>query len=57
MVCPFIGGTFGGFLYDVLMYSGRSPINTPWFGIKALLKPDKESIMKAIKEGDAERAI
>lgn len=57
MICPFIGGTFGGFLYDLLMYTGKSPINTPWFGIKTLLRPDKEKFIKVIKEGDAERAV
>jgi len=57
MICPFIGGTFGGFLYDLLMYTGKSPINTPWFGIKTLVRPDKEKFIKVIKEGDAERAV
>ncbi|KAK5944819.1 glycerol channel [Knufia obscura] len=56
MVCPFIGCTFGGFIYDVLIYTGKSPINTPWLGIKALLIPDKEGLVKAVKEGDPERA-
>lgn len=56
MVCPFIGGAFGGFLYDVLMYTGKSPINTPWLGIKSLVKPDKEKLKNVVMEGDPERA-
>lgn len=57
MVCPFIGCTFGGFLYDTLIYTGKSPINTPWIGLRRLAHPDKERIKKAIKEGDEERAV
>lgn len=34
MVAPFIGCTFGGFLYDVFIYTGESPVNTPWMGLK-----------------------
>lgn len=56
MICPFIGGTFGGFLYDVLIYTGKSPINTPWLGLKSLFRPSKDGMMKAIKDGDEERA-
>lgn len=41
IVAPFIGCTFGGFLYDVFIYTGPSPINTPWMGLKRLLRPDK----------------
>lgn len=33
MVAPFCGCTFGGFLYDLLMFTGESPINTPWMGL------------------------
>ncbi|EME45286.1 hypothetical protein DOTSEDRAFT_71101 [Dothistroma septosporum NZE10] len=33
MVAPFFGCTFGGFLYDVLMFTGVSPINTPYWGL------------------------
>ncbi|KXT11282.1 hypothetical protein AC579_1672 [Pseudocercospora musae] len=32
MVAPFCGCTFGGFLYDVLLFTGQSPINTPYWG-------------------------
>ncbi|KAG9953578.1 aquaporin, partial [Aureobasidium melanogenum] len=33
MVSPFFGCTFGGFLYDLLMFTGESPINEEWMGI------------------------
>ena len=33
MVAPFFGCTFGGFLYDVLLFTGESPINTPYWGL------------------------
>jgi aquaglyceroporin related protein len=39
MVSPFLGCLFGGILYDIAIYTGPSPINTPWMGLKDLLKP------------------
>lgn len=33
MVSPFLGCTFGGFLYDALLFTGESPINTPYMGL------------------------
>ncbi|KAK5702531.1 glycerol channel [Elasticomyces elasticus] len=33
MIAPFFGCTFGGFLYDVLLFTGESPINTPYMGL------------------------
>ncbi|PSK53199.1 hypothetical protein C1H76_4842 [Elsinoe australis] len=33
MVSPFLGCTFGGFLYDLLLFTGESPINTPYIGL------------------------
>lgn len=41
MVIPFLGCLFGGFLYDVFIYTGESPINTPWFGLTRLAKPKR----------------
>ena len=32
MVAPFFGCTFGGFLYDALLFTGESPVNTPYMG-------------------------
>ncbi|OQD73256.1 hypothetical protein PENDEC_c016G02686 [Penicillium decumbens] len=43
MVAPFLGCAFGGWIYDVFLYTGLdSPINTPWMGIKRLLGPRRE---------------
>ena len=40
MVASFLGCTFGGFLYDLFIYTGpESPINTPWLGLKRLSQP------------------
>lgn len=39
MVAPFLGCMFGGFLYDVFIYTGPSPVNTPWLGLKQVLLP------------------
>ncbi|KAF2840066.1 aquaporin [Patellaria atrata CBS 101060] len=48
MVAPFLGCAFGGFLYDVFVYTGESPINTPWLGMKRIIMP-REAI-KARRE-------
>ncbi|KAF2219030.1 aquaglyceroporin like protein [Elsinoe ampelina] len=32
-VSPFLGCTFGGFLYDLLLFTGESPVNTPYLGL------------------------
>ncbi len=40
MVASFLGCTFGGFLYDLFIYTGpESPINTPWLGLRRLTQP------------------
>jgi aquaglyceroporin related protein len=36
MVAPFLGCAFGGLLYDIFIYTGPSPVNTPWMGLKHL---------------------
>jgi aquaglyceroporin related protein, other eukaryote len=56
MICPFIGCTFGGFLYDALIFTGESPINTPWMGLKRLFHPPKKSVKKAIS-GKPEKVV
>jgi len=43
MVAPFFGTTFGGFLYDVFIYTGQSPINTPWMGLRRFSRPNKST--------------
>ena len=39
MVAPFCGCCFGGWLYDMFLFTGDSPINTPWLGLKRLIQP------------------
>lgn len=41
IVAPFCGCTFGGLLYDAFIFTGDSPINTPWWGFKSMLGLDK----------------
>ncbi|QDS68338.1 hypothetical protein FKW77_010704 [Venturia effusa] len=48
IIIPFLGCMFGGFLYDFFIYTGPSPINTPWLGMKRILKPSEA--IKARKE-------
>lgn len=36
MIAPFCGTAFGGWLYDVFLFVGDSPVNTPWMGLKRL---------------------
>jgi len=42
MVAPFFGCLFGGWLYDVFLFTGESPINTPWMGLKRFTQPRPE---------------
>ncbi|GIC88261.1 MIP/aquaporin family protein [Aspergillus udagawae] len=46
MVAPFIGCTFGGWMYDMFLYTGTdSPVNTPYAGLRRLIQPvEKKSI-------------
>lgn len=39
MVAPFCGCAFGGFLYDLFIFTGPSPVNTPWMGLKHIFNP------------------
>jgi len=41
MVAPFFGTTFGGWLYDMFMFTGESPINTEAAGLARLAKPKR----------------
>jgi aquaglyceroporin related protein len=41
MVAPFCGCTFGGWLYDTFLFTGESPINTPWMGLKRFTQPKR----------------
>jgi aquaglyceroporin related protein len=39
MVSPFFGCLFGGWLYDTFLFTGESPINTPWMGLEYVFRP------------------
>lgn len=39
MVAPFFGTTFGGFLHDLFLNEGSTPINTPWMGLHRIRTP------------------
>jgi aquaglyceroporin related protein, other eukaryote len=41
MVAPFLGCLFGGWLYDTFLFTGDSPINTPWMGLERVIKPTR----------------
>ncbi|CAN9104896.1 unnamed protein product [Alternaria alternata] len=56
MVAPFLGCAFGGFLYDIFIYTGPSPINSPWLGLKQLtpwnaMRARREHIRREKEEG------
>ncbi|CAL8578236.1 glycerol channel [Xanthoria parietina] len=56
VVASFLGCTFGGFLYDVFIYTGpESPINTPWLGLKRIIRPGAHSPPR-IKESERSSA-
>jgi len=37
MVSPFFGCLFGGFLYDMLLFTGESPMNEPYWGLYRII--------------------
>jgi aquaglyceroporin related protein len=41
IVAPFLGCTFGGWLYDMFLYVGTdSPVNTPYLGLRRFVRPE-----------------
>lgn len=43
LVAPLVGALFGGFLYDVFIFEGQSPINRPWMGLRRrVIKPRRK---------------
>jgi aquaglyceroporin related protein len=57
MVTPFIGCLFGGFLYDVFIYTGPSPVNTPWLGLKHLWPSYARRARREHREREKEEGI
>ncbi|KAK6003280.1 hypothetical protein QM012_001125 [Aureobasidium pullulans] len=54
MVAPFCGCAFGGIVYDAFVYTGPSPLNTEWLGLKDIVHPRhaiQERIRVQKKEG------
>lgn len=43
MVAPFCGTVTGGFLYDLFIYTGHSPINTAYIGLDRFLHPNRRT--------------
>lgn len=41
MVAPFCGCVFGGLLYDTFIFTGPSPINSPWLGLHKVVHPKR----------------
>lgn len=50
-----IGTTFGGFLYDTFLFTGESPMNTPWLGLKRVVRPKLEDWSTGAAARAAER--
>ncbi|KKA28965.1 hypothetical protein TD95_000891 [Thielaviopsis punctulata] len=54
MVAPICGALFGGFLYDLLVYSGESPINMPYMGLQRMVRRGQMNMSKVDIEAPAE---
>ena len=35
-------------MYDLLIYTGESPINTPYIGLKRIVRPTRKGVKEAI---------
>ncbi|KAK5109079.1 hypothetical protein LTR62_007535 [Meristemomyces frigidus] len=42
VIVPLIGACFGAFCYDVLIFTGSSPVNTPYMGLNKLVSPSMD---------------
>jgi len=38
-LCPFVGTALGAWVYDLLVFTGTSPVNTPYMGLKKFVSP------------------
>ncbi|KAL8655551.1 MAG: hypothetical protein Q9210_000801 [Variospora velana] len=51
IVASFLGCAFGGFLYNLFIYTGpESPIKTSWLGLKRLVRVDLSSSSRRTKQ-------
>ncbi|KAF2723344.1 aquaporin-like protein, partial [Polychaeton citri CBS 116435] len=39
VIMPIVGSCFGAWLYDVFVFTGASPVNTPYLGLSKFAKP------------------
>ena len=49
MVAPFLGALFGGIIYDIFIFTGPSPINSPYMGLGKLFNP-KKTVKERVEE-------
>lgn len=57
MVAPFFGCALGGFIYDVMLFTGESPINTEWMGFRGVLAAvGLKTKVRAVAERDDREA-
>jgi aquaglyceroporin related protein len=56
IVSPFCGSVTGAFLYDAFVYTGVTPVNTPWFGLKQFMKPHRV-IKNRIEQQEADGMV
>jgi aquaglyceroporin related protein len=57
MVAPFIGCVFGGFLYDILLFTGDSPINTPYLGLYRMIPGRRKKYDGIMYERDDDSVV
>jgi aquaglyceroporin related protein len=57
MVAPFMGTAFGGWLYDMFIFTGESPINTPWCGLKRLIRPGQTTKKSKIQHSSGSDSV
>jgi len=50
MVVPFLGCLLGGFLYDLLIYQGPSPVNAKNFGIFGWKHEDWSDVPQPVED-------
>ena len=48
MIAPFFGCAFGSWLYDFCIFTGESPVNTPWVGLKRVVRPDWAAVKREL---------
>lgn len=57
IVAPFLGCLFGGWLYDTFLFTGESPINTPWMGWMRVLRPTRSKWSSHAAQKEREKQL